>query len=643
MNKLLASVFALVLGSSAAHAQFNEFGPFNLPWGGNGAASGITASSTTTFTNKTINCANNTCTVRLGSDVTGTLPYGNGGTGATAFTNHGAVTAGASALTTVAPGTSGNIFTSNGTDWTSAAPATNGTVTSLTLSPGFTKTVGTQNTGSDAITSTGTLNAQLWPVNKAVSYTVATADTGVLLTATAGSVVFTLPNPASGTKGTTYQFASDGTNGYSLTTVGGTATVYGCFVTSGTTTAVIPNKVDTMVVDDGTNYKCTSVSGVAAITQVTGLGTNVATALATPTSANWAAALTDETGSGAAVFAVSPALTGTPTVPTATVGTNTTQAASTAFVIANAGSGGGGILQYSDNGLTLTAGTRYVPIGGSGTPSTTEADYSTKAPSTMTINNLQVNISADPGGGQTLVTTLRKAGSDQTLTCTITGGAALSCQDVTHSISVAQNDLINWKVVTTGTFVATPSVTILANSGTTNNGITGSGTTNGLAYFSSSAAETSLAAATNGQIPIGSTSAAPVLAAITAGFGTTVTNGAGSITIASSATPTAAGTTHSLTGPREYWSCTGTCTVTPPVPVAGYEFCVFNDDNVATAITLAALGSSAMYENSARTAYGTAGTGTLVVSAAAANKICLLGRDSTHYWTISYNGTVTVN
>lgn len=108
-------------------------------------------------------------------------------------------------------------------------------------------------------------------------------------------------------------------------------------------------------------------------------------------------------------------------------------------------------------------------------------------------------------------------------------------------------------------------------------------------------------------------------------------------------TPTATGTTHTLTAPREYWACTGTCTVTVPVPAAGNEFCVFNDDNVATAITLAALGSSAMYENSARTAYGTAGTGTLVVSAAAANKVCLVGRDSTHYWTIAYNGSITVN
>jgi len=50
------------------------------------------------------------------------------------------------------------------------------------------------------------------------------------------------------------------------------------------------------------------------------------------TSAQLQAAVTDETGTGSLVFSASPALTGTPTVPTAAAGTNTTQAASTAFV-----------------------------------------------------------------------------------------------------------------------------------------------------------------------------------------------------------------------------------------------------------------------------------------------------------------------
>lgn len=131
--------------------------------------------------------------------------------------------------------------------------------------------------------------------------------------------------------------------------------------------------------------------------------------------------------------------------------------------------------------------------------------------------------------------------------------------------------------------------------------------------------------------------------------GTFTVDAKGRITAASSVTaavPTtllATGTSVSLTAPREYYVCTGTCTVTPPVPVAGYEFCVMNDDNVATVITLAALGSSARYENTPRTAYGTAGTGTMVSTGVVGDSICIVGRDSTHYLSISSNGSWTAN
>lgn len=105
----------------------------------------------------------------------------------------------------------------------------------------------------------------------------------------------------------------------------------------------------------------------------------------------------------------------------------------------------------------------------------------------------------------------------------------------------------------------------------------------------------------------------------------------------------ATGTSVSLSVPSEIYVCTSTCTVTPPVPAAGYQFCVFNGDNVTTVITLAALGSSARYENQARTAYGTAGTGTLVMGGAAKDQVCLIGLDATHYLTVSVNGSATVN
>lgn len=69
----------------------------------------------------------------------------------------------------------------------------------------------------------------------------------------------------------------------------------------------------------------TNATGLPISTGVSGLGTGVATFLATPSSANLAAAVTDETGSGALVFATSPTLV-TPALgtPSAAVLTNAT-------------------------------------------------------------------------------------------------------------------------------------------------------------------------------------------------------------------------------------------------------------------------------------------------------------------------------
>jgi hypothetical protein len=112
-----------------------------------------------------------------------------------------------------------------------------------------------------------------------------------------------------------------------------------------------------------------------------------------------------------------------------------------------------------------------------------------------------------------------------------------------------------------------------------------------------------------------------------------------------SAPPLATGssTGNTVTGPNAYFVCTAACTVTPPVPVAGYQFCVMNDDAVTGVITLGAIGSSARYENTARTAYGTAGTGTLVSGGAVGDMICIVGRDSTHYLSPTFVGTWTAS
>ena len=84
-------------------------------------ANGGTGTTSTTFANLTTN-------------VTGTLPVANGGTGATTITANSVVLGnGTSAVQTVAPGTSGNILTSNGTTWQSTAPAASGISAGLSI------------------------------------------------------------------------------------------------------------------------------------------------------------------------------------------------------------------------------------------------------------------------------------------------------------------------------------------------------------------------------------------------------------------------------------------------------------------------------------------------------------------------------
>jgi hypothetical protein len=97
-------------------------------------------------------------------------------------------------------------------------------------------------------------------------------------------------------------------------------------------------------------------------TGISGLGTGVATFLATPSSANLKAAVTDETGSGALVFATSPTLV-TPTLGAATATTVTTGAV---FGTVQALTGAGAVnttdltTAFTSNGtnaLTLANGT----------------------------------------------------------------------------------------------------------------------------------------------------------------------------------------------------------------------------------------------------------------------------------------------
>lgn len=141
---------------------------------------------------------------------------------------------------------------------------------------------------------------------------------------------------------------------------------------SGSSGSCTGNAASATVLQTARDINGVSFNGSASITitvpvatGITGLGSGVATFLATPSSANLAAAVTDETGSGSLVFAVSPTLT-TPNIGTPSAGTLTncsglpiagvTMATARLAGRTTAGSGSAEEITVG-SGLSLSAGT----------------------------------------------------------------------------------------------------------------------------------------------------------------------------------------------------------------------------------------------------------------------------------------------
>lgn len=133
----------------------------------------------------------------------------------------------------------------------------------------------------------------------ATSATLTLADGSTLATSGAFSTTFTA------TATTTVTLPTTGT----LATLAGSETLTNKTLTSPTLT--------TPALGTPSSGTLTNCTGLPVSTGISGLGTGIATFLATPSSANLATAITDETGTaGSLVFSASPTFTGTLTAAT---------------------------------------------------------------------------------------------------------------------------------------------------------------------------------------------------------------------------------------------------------------------------------------------------------------------------------------
>jgi hypothetical protein len=252
--------------------------------------------------------ATNITGLPLTSGVTGTLPVANGGTGITSFGTGVAAFLGTpsssnlAAAVTDETGTGALVFANSPTLVTptlgTPASATLTNATGLPLSTGVTGTLPIANGGTSATTALGARTALL-PSFTGNASKVAAVNAGE----------------------TDIEYITVGGTG-TVTSVGGTGTVNGITLTGTVTTSGNLTLGGTLSGVDLT----TQVTGTLPVanggTGITSLGTGVATFLGTPSSANLAAAVTDETGTGALVFANSPTLVtpalGTPSSATLT-------------------------------------------------------------------------------------------------------------------------------------------------------------------------------------------------------------------------------------------------------------------------------------------------------------------------------------